>query len=184
MTTAEETEWESGGSNSEWEDVEEAENVKVERHLLLQYAGLEPPQLDSGARISGVNKRQLKLENKKKRQQKQLEQAKQTYWSIYKGDFELPEAKEELESWRNMLCPKGLALHHPAAAKLLQYATGGCPMPNEHRAKLVKRADMGSSRDRDPHATCFSIEPRPNQVIKNGNSRQSSGSAVQGGVVG
>jgi hypothetical protein len=26
------------------------------------------------------------------------------------------------------MCPKGLALHHPAAEKLLQYATRGCPV--------------------------------------------------------
>ena len=25
------------------------------------------------------------------------------------------------------MCPSGLALHHPAAPKLLQYATRGCP---------------------------------------------------------
>jgi hypothetical protein len=127
VTTAEETKWDSDGSDSDWEDVDEPENDSVAKQSSPQYTGLEPPRLESGVRISGANKRQLRRENKKKRQQRQLDQAEQTYWSIYKGDFELPEAKEELESWRNMMCPRGLALHHPAAAKLLQYATGGCP---------------------------------------------------------
>jgi hypothetical protein len=56
-----------------------------------------------------------------------MEQVEETYWSIYRGQFKMPEDKEELKEWRNMMCPRGLALHHPAAAKLLQYATGGCP---------------------------------------------------------
>jgi hypothetical protein len=114
---------------------------------------LNTPRLESGARISGLNKRQLRRENKKRRQQKQMEQAEQTYWSIYKGDFELPEAKEELKSWRNMMCPRGLALHHPAAAKLSQYyAMGGCPT---NTGKNWSKEQKWAAVERGPHVSAL-----------------------------
>jgi hypothetical protein len=34
----------------------------------------------------------------------------------------------ELDEWLNEMCPRGLALHHPAAGALLEYTTGGCPV--------------------------------------------------------
>jgi hypothetical protein len=82
VTTAEETEWASADSELEWEDVDEDKETMGAAQAEPQFAGLDPPRLESGARINGMNKRQLRRENKKKRQQKQLEQAEQTYWSI------------------------------------------------------------------------------------------------------
>ena len=95
------------------------------RHL--GYKGLDPPTLENGQRIDGSNKAQLRRENKRKRIQKQELQHEQSYWTEYKGDFEIPEAKEGIQEWSGGMCPSGLALHHPAAAALLEYATQGCP---------------------------------------------------------
>jgi hypothetical protein len=151
VTTAEETEGASSDSDSDWEDIEE-EEIKGATKAAPLFAGLNPPRLESGDRINGLNKRQLRRENKKRRQQKQMEQAEQTYWSIYRGEFELSEAKEELKSWRNMMCPRGLALHHPAAAKLLEYATGGCPA---NTGKNWSKEQIWAAVERGPHVSAL-----------------------------
>jgi hypothetical protein len=45
------------------------------------FVGLKPPTLESGARINGANKRQLRRENKQRRIRKQEEQEESSYWS-------------------------------------------------------------------------------------------------------
>jgi hypothetical protein len=152
VATEEETEWDSSNSENEWEDVEELETDTSIELSLPQHLGLDPPRLESGARVSGINKRQLRRENKAKRRQRQLEQVEDTYWEIYRGEFVMPEAKQEQKEWRNMMCPKGLALHHPAAAKLLEYATGGCPA---NTGKEWTKAQMWAAVERGPHVSAL-----------------------------
>jgi hypothetical protein len=82
----------------------------------------------SGERVGGHNKKRLRAENKQKRVHRQLAQDKPSYWTLQEGNFKEPTAVAELDDYIGEMCPKGLALHHPAAAKLLQYATGGCPV--------------------------------------------------------
>lgn len=77
--------------------------------------------------MNGANKRQLRRENKESRIRHQEEQEGSTYWSLYKGKFKLPELEAGPDVWKGSMCPSNLALHHPAAEKLLQYASGGCP---------------------------------------------------------
>lgn len=64
----------------------------------------------------------------------------------------MPEEKEELKEWRNMMCPRGLALHHPAAAKLLQYATGGCPT---NTGKNWTKEQIWAAVERGPHVSAL-----------------------------
>eukprot|EP00956_Cyclotella_meneghiniana_P004121 scaffold5042_cov23-Cyclotella_meneghiniana.AAC.1 len=52
--------------------------------------GLEPPQLWSGERVSGHNKRQLRRENKRKRIERQEAQPTTTYWKRHAGKFAMP----------------------------------------------------------------------------------------------
>lgn len=48
------------------------------------------------------------------------------------------------------MCPSNLALHHPAANTLLQYATGGCPTnTGQNRTK----EQIQEAIDRGPHAS-------------------------------
>ena len=125
------------------------------------HAGLAPPVLANGLRVCGQNKRQLRRENKALRIKRQEEQVEETYWSLYDGTFEMPEAKEELKKWRNMMCPKGLALHHPAAGKLLEYATGGCPT-NTGKDWTVEQ--MRAAVERGPHVSA--LEPDAIEQLK------------------
>eukprot|EP00956_Cyclotella_meneghiniana_P042338 scaffold248422_cov56-Cyclotella_meneghiniana.AAC.10 len=108
-------------------DEGETDGATMRRPAQPLHEGLRPPELSTGERVSGHNKRQLRRENKRKRINKQLQQQQKSYWTSYKGEFELPEELEEADVWLNQMCPQRLALRHPAAAKLLQYATGGCP---------------------------------------------------------
>jgi hypothetical protein len=88
---------------------------------------LDPPRLEAGGRVDGSNKRQLRRENKARRIAAQELQQESSFWTTHAGEFVAPEKKIALEKWRGSMCPSNLALDHPAAEKLLEYATGGCP---------------------------------------------------------
>ena len=92
-----------------------------------EWPGLKHPVLSTGARIDGDNKRLHRRENKHRRIAKQVAQEETSYWTWHRGQFTIPPQKPGLNTWRNNMCPSQLALHHPAAETLLQYATGGCP---------------------------------------------------------
>ena len=118
-----------------------------------EYGGLEPPRLSTGQAVTGANKEKHRLENKRARKKKQAEQEPVNYWSQYQGNFCIPTPKQAPSKWRNQMCPSGLALHHPAAEKLLQYATEGCPTDTgedwtqEQMTKAVLRGPHESAKD-------------------------------------
>eukprot|EP00956_Cyclotella_meneghiniana_P045063 scaffold351253_cov142-Cyclotella_meneghiniana.AAC.1 len=56
-----------------------------------EWPGLNPPQLSTGEKVSGVNKRQYKREKKANRIQKQLQQEPVDHWLNHEGNFELPD---------------------------------------------------------------------------------------------
>ena len=95
-------------------------------HMVAQ-SGLDPPRLNSAEPVTGVSTPRLRIENKRRRRQQQLEQAEQQWWTRYNGAFTLPPPKPPISKHRNKMCPRGLALHHPAAGTLTKYALGGCP---------------------------------------------------------
>ena len=51
----------------------------------------------------------------------------QIYWSEHHGQFKLPPREHARENHLGGMCLTGLAQQHPAAGRLLRYATGGCP---------------------------------------------------------
>jgi hypothetical protein len=117
--------------------------------------GLAPPRVASGKRVSGENKRQLRRENKAKRQKLQAEQDEAvTYWVQYTGNFEAPPEKKNPTEWRNSMCPRNLALHHPAAEKLLEYARGGCPC---NTGQPWTKEMIHAAVERGPHVSA--LEP-------------------------
>jgi hypothetical protein len=61
----------------------------------------------------------------------QATQAKTSYWEMHRGKFQLTENSQEQPAYRNEMCLQGLALDHPAAATLNEYATYGCPAKTE-----------------------------------------------------
>jgi hypothetical protein len=117
-----------------------------------RWPGLDPPTVSSGERVSGINKRQLRHENKCRRIEKQEQQAETSYWSTHHGQFSIPTPKKALKQWVGEMCPRNLALHHPAAAKLLQYATGGCPA---NTGRPWTRDEMQAAIDRGPHISAM-----------------------------
>ena len=125
------------------------------------HEGLRPPELSTGERVSGHNKRQLRRENKRKRINKQLQQQQKSYWTSYKGEFDLPEELEEADVWLNQMCPQRLALRHPAAAKLLQYATGGCPCKT---GKDWSKEEIWEAVERGPHVSA--LDPKAIEQLK------------------
>ena len=92
-------------------------------------SGLEQPRLNSGENVTGATKEKHRKENKRKRQQKQIQQTPQpSFWEKYKGQFSIPTPKTTRDEYRGQMCPSGAALEHPAADILLDYAHGGCPV--------------------------------------------------------
>jgi hypothetical protein len=117
-----------------------------------EWPGLCPPTLLAGERINGENKRQLKRENKARRIEKQANQVEGTYWSNHKGKFSIPVPKQGLQTWVGEMCPQNLALYHPAAAKLLDFATGGCPA---NTGRPWTKAEMEAAIERGPHISAM-----------------------------
>lgn len=130
----------------------------TQKQLSPMYPGLNHPTVASGARVDGSNKRQYRRENKAKRIAQQISQAEGSYWTKHEGKFVMPQPEEnDLEmpmDYRGEMCPSGLALHHPAAATLLQYATQGCP---SNTGRPWTREQMQEAIDRGPHSSA--LEP-------------------------
>lgn len=107
---------------------EEAAPTDTER-----WPGLQPPRLKTGGAVDMAATNGSCSE--------QMQQQEFTYWSSHQGEFVIPPELDHLGQWRGEMSPKGLALHHPATGRLLQYATKGCPsrMGNRGRGKKHRR---------------------------------------------
>ena len=90
--------------------------------------GLEPPTLETTRGVvTGADTPQHRFENKQKRKAKLATQPITTQWTIYKGECDLPQPLPSLSEHCGEMCPSGLALHHPVANLLKEWATYGCP---------------------------------------------------------
>ena len=118
-------------------------------------SGLNPPTLNSGLPVTGANKERHRIENKRRRVAAQLAQPQTSYWAHQTGTHPLPPPPSPRPEYRGGMCPTGLALEHPAAAALLQYATGGCPT-NAGRPWTI--TEMQAAIDRGPHASALDPE--------------------------
>jgi hypothetical protein len=124
--------------------------------------------------VKGSNKRQLRGENKNRRIQQQEQQVEESYWRTYKGDFKIPTPKQAPTKWVGQMCPKGLALYHPAAAKLLQYATRGCPV---NSGRPWTREELEAAIQRGPHVSALDqdamkqLQQEVSEKVKIGQAR-------------
>ena len=92
------------------------------------FSGLEPPRLEAtGRRVTGADTPKHRIENKHRRRALLASQQPQTQWRVYQGDFDLPDPVAPLKTHRGEMCPADVALHHPAADLLKEWATYGCP---------------------------------------------------------
>ena len=89
--------------------------------------GLRPPQLNDCSDVTGATTGRLRIKNKQRRVTRQATQGHQDGWTMHtasEADFPhiaLP------TTYLNSMYPQRMALHHLAAATLLEYATQGCP---------------------------------------------------------
>ena len=123
-------------------------------------AGLQPPRLADGSVVTGATKERHRVENKRHRTQAQETAMPVPYWTTHRGDFKVPAAREGPTEYRGEMCPQGLALHHPAAGTLLEYATRGCPV---NAGRPWTREEMEAAIQRGPHASA--IEPDAMQQL-------------------
>ena len=66
----------------------------------------------------------------------------------------MPPPRHRPEQWKGGMCPDNLALYHPAAEKLLKYATEGCPC---NTGKPWSREEVTAAIERGPHISA--LEP-------------------------
>ena len=137
-------------------------------------SGLRPPRLQSDTHVTGATTKRLRIENKRRRKQLQAEQPQQEWWSMHAGEFQMPEPLDAPATFRNNMCPRGLALHHPAAADLLQYATEGCPTCTGDPWTIQQ---MTAAIERGPHVSALvpaamaQLDQEVNEKLLNGQAR-------------
>jgi len=121
-------------------------------------SGLDQPRLwATGKVITGINKKKLHTENRRKRRALQQAQTKPTPWTEYTGDAVLPQGADNKSRpiHRNSMCPAGLALHHPAAETLLNWAEFGCPTQT---GKPWSISEIEEAIARGPHQSALTPE--------------------------
>jgi hypothetical protein len=105
----------------------------------------------------GINKKKLRTENWRQRQALQQAQTKPTLWTDYTGDAVLPQGADDKSrpAHRNSMCLAGMALHHPAAETLLNWAEFGCPTQT---GKPWSISEMEEAIAHGPHQSALTPE--------------------------
>jgi hypothetical protein len=117
------------------------------------YAGLNQPRLQlSNSVVLGKAKNQMHCKNKQRRQALRAEQTFISPWTQHQGlmDTVTPADHTVCPPHRNSMCPNGLALQHPAAELLKDWATLGCPTQT---GKPWSKEEMWEAVARSPHSS-------------------------------
>jgi hypothetical protein len=104
-----------------------------------------------------LNKKQMCTENRKRRWALQQAEQPTPLRTMHEGTHILPaQAANKLRpAYHNSMCPAGLAVEHPAAAILMDWAQFGCPTKT---GKPWIRADIDEAIERGPHQSALSPE--------------------------
>ena len=124
------------------------------------YAGLNQPRLQSSnSVVLGEAKKQMRRENKQRRQALRAEQTLVSPWTQHKGlgDTITPTDHKACPPHRNFMCPNGLALQHPAAELLKEWPQSGAPHVPAHHGRR-KRCGRQSPE------VCTSQPDHPTQI--------------------
>ncbi len=124
----------------------------------VAYAGLNQPRLQSSnSVVLGEAKKQMRRKNKQCRKALRAEQTLVSPWTQHNGlgDTITPTDHEACPPHRNFMCPNGLALHHPAAKLLKEWATFGCPT---RTGTPWSKEEMWEAVTRGPHSSARSPE--------------------------
>ena len=108
-----------------------------------------------GGVVMGADTPKHRIENKQIRQATLANQAVESQWTIYKGEFELPDQPMPFAEHRGVMCPSGLALCHPTADLLHEWATYGCPT---NTGTPWTAEQIQAVVDRGPHCSALSNE--------------------------
>ena len=125
----------------------------IEQH----WEGLEPPVLQStGTPVTGATKGAFRRQAGKERRAALARQQRSTQWTSHLGAF-MPSITESSgpSEHRGGMCPRGLALKHPAAALLKEWSIYGCPAMT---GRDWTRAEMTAAIMRGPHESAMSPE--------------------------
>jgi hypothetical protein len=138
-------------------------------------SGLLPPMLSSCAQVTGLTTPRLRIENKRSRRKLQQSQPQPEWWTTHEGNFRLPRPLlDPPPTHRNNMCPRGLALLHPAAATLQQYAMHGCPT---NTGKPWTLEQIQTAMDRGPHVSALvpeamaALDVEVAEKVANGQAR-------------
>ena len=110
----------------------------------------------AGGPVTGRSKEKHRLENKRHRIATQESRTPTSYWKTHQGQFEVPAGMSGPTTHKNNMCPSGLALNHPAANLLLQYATKGCPAKT---GRDWTKAEVEAAIERGPHSSALEEAP-------------------------
>jgi hypothetical protein len=137
-------------TNNETIDID----IKVVPTEKTSFAGLEPPMLDSTSGVvTGADTPKHRIKNRRKQKATLATQAAISQWTIYQGEFDLPPPMTPLKQHRGEMCPSGLALFHPVAELLEEWATYGCPT---QMGQPWTQELMQAAVDRGPHCSALS----------------------------
>ena len=123
------------------------------------YAGLNQPRLQSSnSMVLGKAKKQMRRKNKQRPQALRADQTLISPWTQHQGlvDTITPTDHTACPPHQNSMCPNGLALQHPAAELLHEWATfGWCPT---HTGTPWTKEEMWEAVTRGLHSSARSPE--------------------------
>ena len=118
--------------------------------------GIQPPiLLATGHLVTGADTDKLRLQNKRRRHALQDTQAHGTFWTTHTGTAILPSQDIRPTTYRNEMCPAGIATIHPASAVLTEWSQMGCPT---RTGKPWTKSVMWEAVERGPHKSSLSPE--------------------------
>ncbi len=90
--------------------------------------GIQPPiLLSTGHLATGAETDRLRLQNKRQRHPLQDAQVPTSFWTTHKGTEVLPLQESRPHTYRNEMCPAGIATAHSAGPVLAEWSKMGCP---------------------------------------------------------
>ena len=118
--------------------------------------GLRPHTLlATGGLVTGADTEKLRLQNKRRRHALQDAQVPASVWTTHEGTAVLPAPTARPDSYRNEMCPAGIATSHPAGSMLAEWSQMGCPT---RTGKPWSKAEMWEAVARGPHQSSLSPE--------------------------
>ena len=111
--------------------------------------GIQPPiLLATGKFATGAETNRLRLQNKRRRHALQYAQIPTSFWTTHKGTEVLPLQESRPRTYRNEMCPAGIAPAHPAGPVLAEWSKMGCPT---RTGKPWTKGEMWEAVERGPH---------------------------------